>query len=67
MSSGTKLYSNLQTTGPQRDWFLQQMKADVDFLQGLGVQDYSLLLGRHPIGTEEKKESVKNLVLRMRK
>lgn len=53
--------------GPQRDWFLQQMKADVDFLQGLGVQDYSLLLGRHPIGTEEKKESVKNLVLRMRK
>lgn len=53
--------------GAQRDWFLQQMKADVDFLRGLGVQDYSFLLGRHPIKAEEKKESVKNLVFRMRK
>ena len=63
----SKLIVNVQTTGAQRDWFLQQMKADVDFLRGLGVQDYSFLLGKHPIKAEEKKESVKNLVLRMRK
>ena len=54
------------TTGAQRDWFLTQLRADVDFLLGLGVLDYSLLLGRHPLKTSDRKESVPNLVLRMK-
>ncbi|XP_053381054.1 phosphatidylinositol 4-phosphate 5-kinase-like protein 1 isoform X2 [Mercenaria mercenaria] len=53
--------------GNQRDWFLTQLRADVDFLLTINVQDYSLLLGRHPLHVSEKKESVGNLVLRMKK
>ncbi|XP_060569931.1 phosphatidylinositol 4-phosphate 5-kinase-like protein 1 [Ruditapes philippinarum] len=53
--------------GNQRDWFLTQLRADVDFLLSIGVLDYSLLLGRHPLHATEKKESVGNLVLRMKK
>ena len=54
-------------SGAQRDWFIEQINADVEFLHTLGVQDYSLLLGRHPIYTGDKKESVHNLVIRMKK
>lgn len=55
------------SSGRERDWFLTQLRADVDFLLKNGVQDYSLLLGRHPITVSEKRESVGNLVLRMKK
>ena len=54
-------------SGGQRDWFIEQINADVEFLHTLGVQDYSLLLGKHPIYTGDKKESVHNLVIRMKK
>ena len=58
---------NVVFSGAQRDWFIQQINADVNFLRNLGVQDYSLLLGKHPIYAGDKKESVKNLVVRMKK
>ncbi|KAL4219158.1 hypothetical protein ACF0H5_021740 [Mactra antiquata] len=53
--------------GNEKDWFLTQLRADVDFLLSIGVQDYSLLVGRHPLHAIEKRESVSNLVLRMKK
>ncbi|XP_052219689.1 phosphatidylinositol 4-phosphate 5-kinase-like protein 1 isoform X1 [Dreissena polymorpha] len=53
--------------GAQKKWFLTQLRADVDFLKGIEVQDYSLLLGRHPLHTGEKRLSVGNLVMRVQK
>ncbi|KAK3599254.1 hypothetical protein CHS0354_012865 [Potamilus streckersoni] len=51
--------------GPQKEWFLQQVKADVDFLYELGVGDYSMLVGRHPLHGSECRETLGNLVTRI--
>lgn len=53
--------------GSQRDWFLDQLEIDVEFLQSLGVQDYSLLVGRHPLHPDEKKQDFANFVFRVKK
>jgi hypothetical protein len=54
-------------TGTQRDWFLRQLHSDVNFLRGLGVQDYSLLIGRHELHVDDQQTTFGNLVTRMRK
>lgn len=41
-------------TGPQRSWFLRQIKVDIEFLRGHGVLDYSLLVGIQPLHEDEK-------------
>ncbi|KAL3871126.1 hypothetical protein ACJMK2_039145 [Sinanodonta woodiana] len=51
--------------GSQKKWFLHQLKADVDFLYELGVGDYSLLVGRHPLHVSEYRETLGNLVARI--
>ncbi|XP_052789824.1 phosphatidylinositol 4-phosphate 5-kinase-like protein 1 [Mya arenaria] len=53
--------------GPQKDWFLTQLRADVDFLREIEVLDFSLLLGRHRLESSEKHESMSNLVIRVKK
>ena len=55
------------SVGPQRDWFLQQLRHDVDLLQGLGVQDYSLLVGYHPLHEDEKIHDLGDLMMRVKK
>lgn len=40
--------------GPQRSWFLRQIKVDIEFLRGHGVLDYSLLVGIQPLHEDEK-------------
>lgn len=55
--------------GPQKSWFLEQVQADAEFLQGLNVLDYSLLLARQPLHQDElqKRTSLADLVLRATK
>ncbi|XP_041367931.1 phosphatidylinositol 4-phosphate 5-kinase-like protein 1 [Gigantopelta aegis] len=53
--------------GSQRDWFITQLKADTEFLRGLSVQDYSLLVGRQKLHSDEMKETLPNLVKRLAK
>ncbi|XP_076454568.1 phosphatidylinositol 4-phosphate 5-kinase-like protein 1 [Babylonia areolata] len=54
--------------GTNRDWFLNQVKADSMFLRGLNVMDYSLLIGRQTRQNDESREqSVQQLVSRITK
>ncbi|XP_056012350.1 phosphatidylinositol 4-phosphate 5-kinase-like protein 1 isoform X2 [Ostrea edulis] len=53
--------------GTQRDWFVRQLHNDVNFLRGLGVQDYSLLFGRHDLHVDDQQTTFGNLVTRLRK
>ncbi|KAJ8299992.1 hypothetical protein KUTeg_021511 [Tegillarca granosa] len=53
--------------GHQKNWFIKQLKLDVKFLETLGVQDYSLLVGRHPLHENERHQSFGSLVMRMTK
>ncbi|XP_076005513.1 phosphatidylinositol 4-phosphate 5-kinase-like protein 1 isoform X2 [Genypterus blacodes] len=52
--------------GEQTGWFADQVKADVGFLQRLGVLDYSLLLAHQPLHRDEVqgKRSLADLVIR---
>ncbi|XP_056012352.1 phosphatidylinositol 4-phosphate 5-kinase-like protein 1 isoform X5 [Ostrea edulis] len=52
--------------GTQRDWFVRQLHNDVNFLRGLGVQDYSLLFGRHDLHVDDQQTTFGNLVTRLR-
>lgn len=58
---------SLRISGNQRDWFLRQLRHDVSFLRDLGVQDYSLLLGRHELHKDDQQKTFVDLVDRMRK
>ncbi|XP_061184598.1 phosphatidylinositol 4-phosphate 5-kinase-like protein 1 [Saccostrea echinata] len=60
-------YHETINLGSQREWFLRQLRHDVNFLRELGVQDYSLLLGRHELHIDDQQTSFGNLVYRMRK
>ncbi|KAL5012428.1 hypothetical protein ScPMuIL_010979 [Solemya velum] len=53
--------------GSQKEWFVQQLKADVDFMKDIGVQDYSLLVGSHELHPEERRKSFSDVVLRVQK
>ncbi|XP_071096291.1 phosphatidylinositol 4-phosphate 5-kinase-like protein 1 [Haliotis cracherodii] len=53
--------------GPQREWFITQLKADTEFLKEMAVQDYSLLIGRQELHTDERRETLPNLVERLKK
>ncbi|KAM4625278.1 phosphatidylinositol 4-phosphate 5-kinase-like protein 1 [Polymixia lowei] len=55
--------------GQQQSWFVDQVKLDSDFLQGLNVLDYSLLLAHQPLHQDELdgKLSFANLVIRATK
>uniref|UniRef100_A0A8C6U7H6 Phosphatidylinositol-4-phosphate 5-kinase like 1 n=1 Tax=Neogobius melanostomus TaxID=47308 RepID=A0A8C6U7H6_9GOBI len=39
--------------GAEKDWFLEQVRADTEFLQSLNVLDYSLLLAQQPLHHDE--------------
>ncbi|XP_042344301.1 phosphatidylinositol 4-phosphate 5-kinase-like protein 1 [Plectropomus leopardus] len=55
--------------GQEKTWFLQQVQADAEYLQGLNVLDYSLLLAHQPLHRDEQegKHSLANLVIRTTK
>ncbi|KAK6195324.1 hypothetical protein SNE40_000781 [Patella caerulea] len=53
--------------GTQGEWFIEQLKADTLFMKELGVQDYSLLVGRQIRHVDEQKETLSNLISRMQK
>ncbi|XP_033828109.1 phosphatidylinositol 4-phosphate 5-kinase-like protein 1 [Periophthalmus magnuspinnatus] len=57
------------TLGPEKSWFVEQVRADVEFLRGLNVLDYSLLLAHQPLHQDELqgRHSLANLVLRTTK
>ncbi|WAR31946.1 PI5L1-like protein [Mya arenaria] len=61
-----RLNERFDIKGPQKDWFLTQLRADVDFLREIEVLDFSLLLGRHRLESSEKHESMSNLVIRVK-
>uniref|UniRef100_A0A3B4BEP9 PIPK domain-containing protein n=1 Tax=Periophthalmus magnuspinnatus TaxID=409849 RepID=A0A3B4BEP9_9GOBI len=41
------------TLGPEKSWFVEQVRADVEFLRGLNVLDYSLLLAHQPLHQDD--------------
>ena len=43
--------------GPQKDWFLKQIKIDIDFLKKIGVLNYSLLVGIQSLHMDEVKQN----------
>lgn len=55
--------------GPETSWFAYQVKVDAEFLRGLNVLDYSLLLAHQPLHRDELegKHSLANLVVRTTK
>uniref|UniRef100_A0A8C6UF47 Phosphatidylinositol-4-phosphate 5-kinase like 1 n=1 Tax=Neogobius melanostomus TaxID=47308 RepID=A0A8C6UF47_9GOBI len=57
--------NNFQGQHIKKDWFLEQVRADTEFLQSLNVLDYSLLLAQQPLHHDEleRKHSLANLVL----
>ncbi|XP_072288486.1 phosphatidylinositol 4-phosphate 5-kinase-like protein 1 [Eucyclogobius newberryi] len=64
--------NNLQdhiSLGPERPWFLEQVRADAEFLHSLNVLDYSLLIAHQPLHQDEiqAKHGLANLVLRTTK
>ncbi|KAL4609322.1 phosphatidylinositol 4-phosphate 5-kinase-like protein 1 isoform X1 [Arapaima gigas] len=42
----------------QRSWFLRQVDVDTEFLQRLGVLDYSLLLAHQPLHQDERQRGL---------
>ena len=55
-------------TGGNRAWFLQQVQADTELLEELGVLDYSLLLGITELHSDEKNsQDLASLVQRVAK
>lgn len=55
------------SSGPQKEWFLQQLKLDIDLMKRLHVQDYSLLIAYYPLQKDEKKQDFADLALRLKK
>lgn len=57
------------TLGQEKSWFVNQVKVDAAFLQGLNVLDYSLLIAHQPLHRDELdgKHSFANLVIRTTK
>ncbi|KAM9858033.1 phosphatidylinositol 4-phosphate 5-kinase-like protein 1 isoform 1-T2 [Aulostomus maculatus] len=57
------------TLGPEKSWFVNQVKVDTAFLQELNVLDYSLLLAHQPLHQDEidGKHSLANVVVRTTK
>ncbi|OWF48586.1 phosphatidylinositol 4-phosphate 5-kinase-like protein 1 [Mizuhopecten yessoensis] len=53
--------------GVQKAWFVKQLKVDVDFFRDLGVQDYSLLIGRQKCLKLEGKSSLQSVVQRVQR
>ncbi|XP_070532646.1 phosphatidylinositol 4-phosphate 5-kinase-like protein 1 [Ptychodera flava] len=55
--------------GTQRQWFVDQVRHDTIFLEDIGVMDYSLLLGRHIIHSDERCQEDKfaDVVIRVTK
>ena len=54
-------------SGEQRNWFLKQVDYDVDLLRSWGVQDYSLLLGRQKLQSDEKKKDFADVIFSIKK
>ncbi|XP_041098623.1 phosphatidylinositol 4-phosphate 5-kinase-like protein 1 isoform X2 [Polyodon spathula] len=50
----------------QRSWLIRQMEIDTEFLQGLNVLDYSLLVAVQPLHVDERKtsQSLASLIMR---
>ncbi|XP_033732639.1 phosphatidylinositol 4-phosphate 5-kinase-like protein 1 [Pecten maximus] len=53
--------------GVQKTWFAQQLELDVGFFRNLGVQDYSLLIGRQKRLKQGGENSLPNVVQRVRR
>ncbi|XP_069121357.1 phosphatidylinositol 4-phosphate 5-kinase-like protein 1 isoform X2 [Argopecten irradians] len=53
--------------GVQKTWFIHQLQLDVDFFRNLGVQDYSLLIGRQKRSKQGGENSLPNVVQRVRR
>ncbi|XP_060071907.1 phosphatidylinositol 4-phosphate 5-kinase-like protein 1 [Ylistrum balloti] len=53
--------------GVQKAWFVQQLKLDVNFFRDLGVQDYSLLIGRQKRSKPGNDNSLPSVVQRVRR
>uniref|UniRef100_H3BAD1 Phosphatidylinositol-4-phosphate 5-kinase like 1 n=1 Tax=Latimeria chalumnae TaxID=7897 RepID=H3BAD1_LATCH len=53
----------------QRSWFMHQVQIDTQFLQGLHVLDYSLLVALQPLHADERGQrwSFANIILRTKK
>ncbi|XP_038638419.1 phosphatidylinositol 4-phosphate 5-kinase-like protein 1 isoform X1 [Scyliorhinus canicula] len=53
----------------QRSWFVRQMAVDTEYLKGLNVLDYSLLLAHQPLHLDERRQSwsFANVILRTKK
>ncbi|XP_072344881.1 phosphatidylinositol 4-phosphate 5-kinase-like protein 1 [Scyliorhinus torazame] len=53
----------------QRPWFVRQMGVDTEYLKGLNVLDYSLLLAHQPLHLDERRQSwsFANVILRTKK
>ncbi|KAK7504470.1 hypothetical protein BaRGS_00004336 [Batillaria attramentaria] len=49
--------------GTQKEWFLDQIKADTTFLRNLNVMDYSLLVARQKLHLDERNQTKKLPVL----
>eukprot|EP00918_Siedleckia_nematoides_P069578 GHVU01151720.1.p1 GENE.GHVU01151720.1~~GHVU01151720.1.p1 ORF type:complete len:429 (-),score=32.71 GHVU01151720.1:719-1984(-) len=54
--------------GAQRDWFLRQVEHDLALMAEFQVQDYSLLVGSHPLhASETQPASMFDMVVRVQK
>ncbi|KAJ6654595.1 hypothetical protein lerEdw1_006748, partial [Lerista edwardsae] len=57
---------NSISLGLQKDWFIQQIELDTQFLKELDVIDYSLLVGLQPLHEDERamNQAVENIMAR---
>uniref|UniRef100_UPI00398F7B33 phosphatidylinositol 4-phosphate 5-kinase-like protein 1 isoform X2 n=1 Tax=Pristiophorus japonicus TaxID=55135 RepID=UPI00398F7B33 len=53
----------------QRSWLIRQMDVDTEYLKGLNVLDYSLLVAHQPLHLDERRQSwsFANVILRTKK
>ncbi|KYO23205.1 phosphatidylinositol 4-phosphate 5-kinase-like protein 1 isoform X1 [Alligator mississippiensis] len=51
----------------QRSWFIRQVKLDTQFLQGLNVLDYSLLVAFQPLHADELSHNFASIITRTAK
>ncbi|CAH1787825.1 unnamed protein product [Owenia fusiformis] len=51
----------------QRDWFIEQIRVDSTFLRDLGAIDYSLLVGKHSLQSDEKNVHFDDVITRVKR
>lgn len=61
------LYFLPPLAGHQRSWFIRQVKLDTQFLQGLNVLDYSLLVAFQPLHADELSHNFASIITRTAK